>query len=417
MNVYASLRRGDQVVAIMSCEADIRCAHGASFARWADITQTPTSARTATESRVGILYTTLSEIEGRSPKHMNSLTPVLLGTIIALRCRGGEHHMANSVWTERFTFASARIAAISLAVVLAFPVSAGAQEAAPPRTLWVAPGTNLQTKSLGDWARTADSRTFFSFAIPSDMTGFQRAAVVLLPTEDSISGGFFASASIAPTGILDPYDIQQGVPLSRFLTFQRDKLTEIDVTQAFTSAGIAPGQAYASLFFRATGDGGLTRVPRVVGLRVEYLAAEGAPGEQGPPGPMGDPGPPGPPGPTGATGPQGPLGLTGGPGPAGPAGPQGPAGPEGKLSGYMVAVTTQIVSPGANFALTVGCPIGAGGQQKRVLGGGAGVDGGSVRITGSLPSADGVGWLLTGKNESTTSAVSLIGRATCADAL
>jgi hypothetical protein len=81
----------------------------------------------------------------------------------------------------------------------------------------------------------------------------------------------------------------------------------------------------------------------------------------------------------------------------------------------MVVETVQNIAAGQTFAFTVGCPIGTSGQKK-VLGGGVGITGNAVTISGNLPAADGAGWFIAGNNGSASTAAAIRGRAVCADA-
>lgn len=114
-------------------------------------------------------------------------------------------------------------------------------------------------------------------------------------------------------------------------------------------------------------------------------------------GPAGPAGPAGPQGPKGGTGPAGPIGPQGPTGPTGPAGPTGARGPSG-ISGLEYRTAGRTVSAGSFFTWQVDCPAGT-----KALGGGVATDGSpfAARIVQSAPANDGVGWVVSVRNEGT----------------
>jgi hypothetical protein len=79
----------------------------------------------------------------------------------------------------------------------------------------------------------------------------------------------------------------------------------------------------------------------------------------------------------GAAGPEGPAGPAGAQGPVGPLGPAGPAGPHGApgLAGVVIATMLSAIDSNTSKVVDVSCPVG-----KRVVGGGAHLQGGGVSV-------------------------------------
>jgi hypothetical protein len=87
-----------------------------------------------------------------------------------------------------------------------------------------------------------------------------------------------------------------------------------------------------------------------------------------------------------------PAGPKGDPGAQGPKGDNGAAGAPG-ISAYEIRhMTGNTVNPGEEFNAQVGCP-----SDKKALGGGLS-SGQAIAVSGSIPSADGQWWYVTGKN-------------------
>lgn len=131
--------------------------------------------------------------------------------------------------------------------------------------------------------------------------------------------------------------------------------------------------------------------------------ADGAVGPQGATGADGAAGAQGPTGADGAVGPQGATGADGAVGPAGPTGDVGPQGPTGAAGGvtglqFVYAASYTQIPPLTNQATsTASCPAG-----KVAIGGGYEVNPTSgaadrfekINLVSSLPSADGLSWVI-----------------------
>ena len=227
---------------------------------------------------------------------------------------------------------------VGLALALLMPPVAAAQNV---RTeLWVNRATTGLAFTNGNWAVAKEGEVRFGFPVPSNMSQFLGAKVVLIPRATEVAH-YNLDISITRNG--QPLDLYTQTLTGLSIPGTEDTILEIDVTSVFPAgASLAPGSDYVALRLASTGSGvgkGKTAVNanpiQVVGLRFEYeetpgpggdRGEQGIPGIQGVPGEKGDVGVTGPPGLTGSAGP---AGLDGSPGPAGSDGPPGPQGIDG----------------------------------------------------------------------------------------
>ena len=232
-----------------------------------------------------------------------------------------------------------------LALALLMPPAAAAQNV---RTeLWVNRATTGLALTNGNWAVAKEGEVRFGFPVPSNMSQFLGAKVVLIPRATEVAN-YSLDISITRNG--QPLDLYTQTLTGLSIPGTEDTILEIDVTSVFPAgASLAPGSDYVALRLASTGSGvgkGKTAVNanpiQVVGLRFEYeetpgpggdRGEQGIPGTQGVPGGKGDVGATGPPGLTGSAGPAGPAGLDGPVGPVGLDGPPGSDGPPG-LQGF-----------------------------------------------------------------------------------
>jgi hypothetical protein len=216
-----------------------------------------------------------------------------------------------------------------LALALLMPPVAAAQNV---RTeLWVNRATTGLAFTNGNWAVAKEGEVRFGFPVPSNMSQFLGAKVVLIPRATEVAN-YNLDISITRNG--QPLDLYTQTLTGLSILGTEDTMLGIDVTSVFPAgASLAPGSDYVALRLASTGSGvgkGKTAVNanliQVVGLRFEY---EETPGPGGDRGEQGIPGIQGVPGEKGDVGVTGPPGLQGFPGPQGPLGPKGDKGDKG----------------------------------------------------------------------------------------
>lgn len=229
--------------------------------------------------------------------------------------------------------------------------------------LFVAPGDAAPSHvRQGNFLASMTLDTIFTFAVPSEMTGFTSAKIVLLPAQ---SGSFNYNYDLSIAQNSELHNANDFGPTSGSSHVTAGVIHEVDVSSLFLTtfaAGVNPGADYIGFNWKSNSP----QRAQVLGLRFSYQGGGGV----GPQGPAGPQGPLGPAGPIGAMGPQGPQGEPGPPGPAGPTGPQGATGPQGPsgvsgLAGFMCPAGQSVVGfngLGQPLCATSGGGSGGGGS-------------------------------------------------------
>ena len=229
---------------------------------------------------------------------------------------------------------------VALALALLMPPAAAAQNV---RTeLWVNRATTGLAFTNGNWAVAKEGEVRFGFPVPSNMSQFLGAKVVIIPRATEVTT-YNLDISITRNG--QPLDLYTRTLTGLSIAGTKDTIVEIDVTSVFPSgASLAPGSDYVALRLASTRSSKAksskksskkaTAAPgsdpiQVVGLRFEYEETPGLRGDRGEQGIPGIQGVPGDNGDVGAIGPDGPPGLQGFPGLQGLPGPQGDKGDKG----------------------------------------------------------------------------------------
>jgi hypothetical protein len=130
--------------------------------------------------------------------------------------------------------------------------------------LWVAPGGQVASSGLGDWATTPNGATHFSFAVPDDLESLDGASVVVIGKKDRTLD-WQAAISISQDGMA--HDAITGGDSGQ-ASLGDGVVTEIDVSAALPS--LVPGADLVAIRFDMAPPGQVV----IVGLRIRYTAPD-----------------------------------------------------------------------------------------------------------------------------------------------
>ena len=137
---------------------------------------------------------------------------------------------------------------VALALALLMQPAAAAQNV---RTeLWVNRATTGLAFTNGNWAVAKEGEVRFGFPVPSNMSQFLGAKVVIIPRATEVTT-YNLDISITRNG--QPLDLYTRTLTGLSIAGTKDTIVEIDVTSVFPSgASLAPGSDYVALRLAST---------------------------------------------------------------------------------------------------------------------------------------------------------------------